>query len=254
MVAYIIYCAWKMAVTKTQKKMDHNEMSCNFLTKSFDLGLGIPKSKFLGSRKRYSMDSGRRIQKRTEWNSSFRFIPFRVLVNKTKQPWPLQTGLCHQKWPTHPYPLSPVSLFSLNYFKIKGTRPAMWCLSVKRCMQTLPRYPENGPPWRKSHHYLDSMHLVYWQCNPWDKRWCQVHVPSKHVQCLFTTFLRFTSRLPILTLHWANVVLKYTTCTLLYLVPLCMPGKITYLQKHTKYLLVSSHTHCDGETDFGSYL
>ena len=54
------------------------------LRKGFNLGLGIPKLKFWGSRERYSMASGQRIQKRTEWNSSFRSIPFRVLVTTGK--------------------------------------------------------------------------------------------------------------------------------------------------------------------------
>ena len=45
-------------------RMGQNGTLRNFLViskKSVDLGLGIPKSKFLGFRERYSMASGRRI-------------------------------------------------------------------------------------------------------------------------------------------------------------------------------------------------
>ena len=61
------------------------ERSVNFrlLTKSFDLGLGIPKSKFLGFRERYCMASGRRIRKKRDGivrSVPFRSIPFRILV------------------------------------------------------------------------------------------------------------------------------------------------------------------------------
>ena len=50
------------------------------LTKSFDLGLRIPKLKILGFRESYCMASGKRIRKRTGRNSPFCSISFRVLV------------------------------------------------------------------------------------------------------------------------------------------------------------------------------
>ena len=69
-----------MAVIKTWNGMEWNrtERSVIFrlLTESFDLGLGILKSKFLGFRERYCMASGGRIQKRTEWDSLFHSVPF----------------------------------------------------------------------------------------------------------------------------------------------------------------------------------
>ena len=58
--------------------MEQNITLCNFPVikqKKFDLGLGIPKSKFLGFREGYSMASGRRVRKRVGWNSLFRSIP-----------------------------------------------------------------------------------------------------------------------------------------------------------------------------------
>ena len=65
----------KRAVTKTRNGMERNGAErfviFRLLTKSFDLGLGIPKSKFLGFRESYCMASGRRFRKRTEWNSPF---------------------------------------------------------------------------------------------------------------------------------------------------------------------------------------
>ena len=48
------------------------------LTKSFNLALGIPKSKLLGFRERYCMASAQRVWKRLEWNNAFRFVPFHL--------------------------------------------------------------------------------------------------------------------------------------------------------------------------------
>ena len=54
-----------------------NKMECSIIfqlvAKSFDLGLGMPKSKFLGSREINSMASGRRLWK--EQNEIARFVP-----------------------------------------------------------------------------------------------------------------------------------------------------------------------------------
>ena len=51
------------------------KFTTSILAKCFDLGVKIPKSKFLGFRERFCMASEQRYCRRTEWNS-----PFRVLL------------------------------------------------------------------------------------------------------------------------------------------------------------------------------
>ena len=82
--------ALNSAVTKTRNGMEQNGMERSvifrLLAKSLDLGLGIPKSKFLGFRERYCMASGRRIRKRTGWNSPFRSVPFHSIPGFSNHP------------------------------------------------------------------------------------------------------------------------------------------------------------------------
>ena len=71
------------AVTKIRNGMEWNGTLRNFPVnnnKGFDLGLGIPKSKFLGFRESDCTASEQKVHKRMEWNSLFCSIPFRVLV------------------------------------------------------------------------------------------------------------------------------------------------------------------------------